>query len=83
MIHDNLPLVREHPVRDHPCLGMSARQWLSAGQPRPYTSGVRSRSSSISQMTRSNKEDLDGYGDPREPEVNCLEDDNCNWVMEL
>ena len=39
--------------------------------------------SSVSQTTRSNKEDLDDYGDPCEPEVNRLEDDDCNWVMEL
>ena len=81
--------VREHPqqesipVRDHPCSGTSMRQWLSAGQPRPYTSGVRSRSSSVSQMTGSNEEDLYDYRDPRGPEVSCLEDDDCNWAMEL
>ena len=59
------------------------RQWPSAGQPRPYTTGVQSQSSSISQMTRSNKEDLSGYGDSCGPEVDRLEDDDCNWAMEL
>ena len=83
------PPVRERPrqestpVRDHLCLRMSTRQWPSAGQPRPYTSGVQLRSSSISQTTQSNEEDHYDYRDPREPEVNCLEDDNCNWAMEL
>ena len=83
------PPVREHPqqestpIRDHLHLGTSLRQWLSAGQPRPYTAGVQSQSSSVSQTTRSNKEDLDGYGDAHEPEVDHLEDDDHNWVMEL
>ena len=91
MALQNMPQlpVREHPrqesvpVRDHPCSGTSVRQWLSTGQPRPYTSGVRSRSSSVSQMTRSNEEDLYDYRDPRGPEVSRLEDNNHNWVMEL
>ena len=34
-------------------------------------------------MTRSNEEDLNDYGDPRGPEVDCLEDNDCNWAMEL
>ena len=62
---------------------MSARQWPSARQPRPYTGGVRSRSSSASQTTGSNEEDLYDYRDPREPEVDRLEDNDHNWVMEL
>ena len=62
---------------------MSARQQPSARQPRPYTGGVRSRSSSASQTTGSNKEDLYDYRDPWEPEADCLEDDDCNWAMEL
>ena len=57
-------------VRDHLHLGTSMRQWLSTGQPRPYTSGVRSRLSSVS-----HEEDLDGYGDSHEPEADHLEDD--------
>ena len=83
------PPVREHPqqestpVRDHPHSGLSARQWPSAGQRRHYTSGVWSQSSSVSQTTQSNKEDLNGHGDPREPEAVRLEDDNRNWAMEL
>ena len=77
------PQVREHPIRDNPHLGMSATQWPSAGQPRPYTSGVRSRSSSASQTTGSNEEDLYDYRDPQEPEAACLEDDDCNWAIEL
>ena len=83
------PPVREHPrqesipVRDHPCLGTSARQWPPTGQPRPYTSGAQSQSSSVSQTTRSNKEDLYNYRDPHEPEANHLEDNDRNWAMEL
>ena len=77
------PLVREHPVRDNPHLGTSVRQQPSVRQPRPYTSGVRSQSSSTSQTTGSNEEDLYDYRDPREPEVDRLEDDNRNWAMEL
>ena len=55
----------------------------SARQPRPYTSGVRSRPSSASQTTGSNEEDLYDYRDPWEPEMDRLEDNNCNWAMEL
>ena len=83
------PQVREHPqqgstpVRDHPHLGTSVRQWLSAGQPRPYTAGVRSWSSSVSQTTRSNEEDLNGYRDHHGLEVDHLEEDDLNWEMEL
>ena len=75
--------VREHPIRDNPHSGMSMRQWPSTRQPRPYTSGVRLRSSSASQTTRSNKEDLYDYRDPCEPEASHLEDNNRNWAMEL
>ena len=32
-------------------------------------------------MTRSN-EDLNGYGDPSEPEADHLEDNTRNWAME-
>ena len=81
--HSPQPPVREHPVRDNPHSGTSARQWPSVRQPRPYTSGVRSRSSSASQTTGSNEEDLSDYRDPREPEMDRLEDDNRNWAMEL
>ena len=81
--HPPQPQVREHPIRDNPHSGMSARQWPSTRQPRPYTRGVRSRSSSTSQTTGSNKEDLYDYRDPREPEADRLEDDDCNWAMEL
>ena len=81
--HPPQPQVREHPIRDNPRSETSARQWLSARQPRPYTSGVRSRSSSASQTTGSNEEDLYDYRDPREPEADCLEDDDRNWAMEL
>ena len=77
------PQVREHPIRDNLHLGTSATQWPSARQPRPYTSGVRSQSSSTSQATGSNEEDLYDYRDPREPEVARLEDDDRNWAMEL
>ena len=70
-------------VRDHLRSGASARQRPSAGQPRPYTSGVRLQWSSVSQTTRSNEEDLYDHRDPHEPEANHLEDDDCNWVMEL
>ena len=77
------PPVREHPFRDNPHSGTSVRQWPSIRQPRPYTSGVRLRSSSTSQTTRSNEEDLYDYRDPWEPEMDHLEDDNHNWVMEL
>ena len=72
------PTVRECPVRDNLRSGTSARQWPSAGQSRPCTSGVRSRSSSASQTTGSSKEDPYDYRDPHEPEASCLEDDNCN-----
>ena len=34
-------------------------------------------------MTGSIEEDLYDYRDPCEPEASCLEDNNCNWVMEL
>ena len=34
-------------------------------------------------MTGSNEEDLYDYRDPREPEVDHLEDNDRNWVMEL
>ena len=81
--HPPQPQVREHPIRDNSCLGMSARQWPSARQPRPYTRGVRSQLCSASQTTGSNEEDLYDYRDPREPEVDRLEDDNRNWAMEL
>ena len=47
------PQVREHPIRDNLHLGTSTRQWPSARQPRPYTRGVRSRSSSASQDRKS------------------------------
>ena len=77
------PPVREHPVRDNPHSGTSMRQRPSVRQPRPYTSGVRLRSSSASQTTGSNEEDLYDYRDPREPEADRLEDDDCNWAMEL
>ena len=81
--HSPQPLVREHPIRDNPHSGTSVRQQPSVRQPRPYTSGVRSRLSSASQTTRSNEEDLYDYRDPQEPETDCLEDDNRNWAMEL
>ena len=77
------PLVREHPVRDNLHSGTSTRQRPSVRQPRPYTSGVRSQSSSASQTTGSNEEDLYDYRDPQEPEVDRLEDDDRNWAMEL
>ena len=38
---------------------------------------------SASQTTGSNEEELYDYRDPREPEADCLEDDDHNWVMEL
>ena len=81
--HSPQPPVREHPIRDNPHSGMSTRQRLSIRQPRPYTSGVRLRSSSASQTTGSNEEDLYDYRDPQEPEADCLEDDERNWAMEL
>ena len=81
--HSPQPPVREHPIRDNLHLGTSARQRPSVRQPRPYTSGVRFRSSSASQTTRSNEEDLYDYRDPRELEMDHLEDDNHNWAMEL
>ena len=77
------PRQESTPIMEHPCLGTSAQQWPSARWPRPYTAGVQSWSSSISQMTRSNEEDLEAYGDPCELEVDHLEDDDCNWAMEL
>ena len=77
------PQQESTPIRDHPHSGTSARQWPSARWPRPYTTGVRSQSSSVSQMTRSNEEDLNDDGDPRELEVDHLEDGDCNWAMEL
>ena len=81
--------LKPHPDRNQPLsgdnthLGMSARQRLSAGQPRPYTAGVWPWSFSMSQTTRSSKEDLDDYGDPHVPEVDCLEEEDHNWAMEL
>ena len=77
------PLVREHPIRDNPHSGTSARQQPSVRQPRPYTSGVRSQSSSTSQTTGSNEEDLYDYRDPWEPEADRLEDNDRNRAMEL
>ena len=81
--HPPQPQVREHPIRDNPRSGMSARQWPSARQPRPYTRGVRLRLSSASQTNGSNEEDLYDYRDPQEPEADHLEDDDRNWAMEL
>ena len=77
------PQVREHPIRDNPCSGTSTRQWLSARQPRPYTSGVRSRLSSTSQTTGSNEEALYDYRDPHEPEADRLEVSRYGFLREI
>ena len=71
------------PVRNNPHLGTQAQPQLSAGRPKPNTSGVRPQSPSENQTTRSDEEGLSIDGDLQDIDADHLDKDDHIWAMEL